>query len=427
MELIALLVVFGVLMVLGVPVAVTMFGASIVYIMLNDTISLANIATKVLSGVSGQSLLALPLYVMAGEIMNQAGITRKLFNLPMAFIGHIKGGLAHVNILASMLFAGMSGAAIADTAGLGKIEMQAMEEEGYDTGFSAAVTAASSCIGPIIPPSTTMIVYAVAAEVSVARLFMGGLVPGIIMGLLMMAYVYFFSSRKYNLPTREKASAKERVKAVKEAILPCITPVIIILGITTGITTATESGALAVIYSVALCYFYTRFNFKQFVEMIKTAGMTTVQICFIVCASALFGYVVTMARVPDIVADFMFNLGASKWVILLLINICLLFLGCFLSITSAILIATPTLVVLANMYGIDLVHLGVIISLNLTIGLLTPPEGWNLYIVSGLAGISFERMVKSVIPFLIPLIVSLLIITYCDQTVLWLPNLLFNN
>ena len=268
MELIALLVVFGVLMVLGVPVAVTMFGASIVYIMLNDTISLANIATKVLSGVSGQSLLALPLYVMAGEIMNQAGITRRLFNLPMAFIGHIKGGLAHVNILASMLFAGMSGAAIADTAGLGKIEMQAMEEEGYDTGFSAAVTAASSCIGPIIPPSTTMIVYAVAAEVSVARLFMGGLVPGIIMGLLMMAYVYFFSSRKYNLPTREKASAKERVKAVKEAILPCITPVIIILGITTGITTATESGALAVIYSVGLCYFYTRFNFKQFVEMI---------------------------------------------------------------------------------------------------------------------------------------------------------------
>ena len=183
---------------------------------------------------------------------------------------------------------------------------------------------------------------------------------------------------------------------------------------------------MAVIYSVALCYFYTRFNFKQFVEMIKTAGMTTVQICFIVCASALFGYVVTMARVPDIVADFMFNLGASKWVILLLINVCLLFLGCFLSITSAILIATPTLVVLANMYGIDLVHLGVIISLNLTIGLLTPPVGWNLYIVSGLAGISFERMVKSVIPFLIPLIVSLLIITYCDQTVLWLPNLLFN-
>ena len=403
MELIALLVVFGVLMALGVPVAVTMFGASIVYIMLNDTISLANIATKVLSGVSGQSLLALPLYVMAGEIMNQAGITRRLFNLPMAFIGHIKGGLAHVNILASMLFAGMSGAAIADTAGLGKIEMQAMEEEGYDKGF-----------------------YAVAAEVSVARLFMGGLVPGIIMGLLMMAYVYFFSSRKYNLPTREKASAKERVKAVKEAILPCITPVIIILGITTGITTATESGALAVIYSVGLCYFYTRFNFKQFVEMIKTAGMTTVQICFIVCASSLFGYVVTMARVPDIVADFMFNLGANKWVILLLINVCLLFLGCFLSITSAILIATPTLVVLANMYGIDLVHLGVIISLNLTIGLLTPPVGWNLYIVSGLAGISFERMVKSVIPFLIPLIVSLLIITYCDQTVLWLPNLLFN-
>ncbi|AOT69395.1 TRAP transporter large permease [Geosporobacter ferrireducens] len=424
MELIALLFTFIALMLLGVPVAMTMFGASIVYIIMDPTLSLANIATKVVGGVSSYSLLALPLYVMAGEIMNSAGITRRLFNLPLSFIGHVKGGLAHVNILASMLFAGMSGSAIADTAGLGKIEMQAMEEEGYDTGFSAAITAASSTVGPIVPPSTTLIVYATVAEVSVARLFLGGLMPGIIMCTLMMMYVTFIASKQYNFPTRSKNSWEDRFVAFKEAIFPLITPVIIILGIVTGITTATEAGAVAVIYSLFLCYYYTRFTLSKFIEIMKAAFNTTAQICFIVIASALFGWVITIAKVPDLVGNYLFALGASKWIVLLLINICLLFLGCFLSITSSILIATPTLVVLASMYNIDLVHLGIVMTLNLTIGLLTPPVGWNLYIVSGLANISFERMVKSVIPLLIPLLISLLIITYFDQTVLWLPNLI---
>lgn len=424
MELVVLLVTFAFLLVIGVPVAMTMFGASLIYIILDPTLGLANVASKALNGVGGYSLLALPLYVMAGEIMNSGGVTRRLFNLPLSFIGHIKGGLAHVNIVASMLFAGMSGAAIADTAGLGKIEMQAMEEEGYDTGFSAAVTAASSCIGPIIPPSTTMIVFATAAEVSVARLFLGGLVPGILMGVIMMAYVAVVCSRKYNLPCRPKASWGERWIALKDAILPCIAPILIILGIVTGITTATEAGAVAVIYSTILFFHYEHPTMAQFKQTLNDAFHTTAQICFIVIASALFGWVITIAKVPDLIAQFLFTLGASKWVILLLINICLLFLGCFLSITSAILIATPTLVVLAQMYGIDLVHLGVLMTLNLTIGLLTPPVGWNLYIVSGLAKISFERMVKAVIPFLIPLFISLLLITYFDQLVLWLPNVL---
>lgn len=424
MELIALLLVFSFLMVIGVPVAMTMFGASLTYVILDPGLSLANVISKALGGVSGYSLLALPLYVLAGEIMNSAGITRRLFNLPLSFIGHIKGGLAHVNIIASMLFAGMSGAAIADTAGLGKIEMQAMKEEGYDVGFSAAVTAASSCIGPIIPPSTTMIIFAIAAEVSVARLFIGGLVPGILMGIIMMMYVSFVSVKKYNLPSRPRATNLERIKAFKEAILPTFAPVLIIMGIVSGITTATEAGAVAVIYSSILCYIYNKPSAKEFLEVMKSAFYTTGQICFIVIASALFGWVITIAKVPDLIGEYLFTLGASKWLILLLINICMLFLGCFLSITSAILIATPTLVVLASMYDINLVHLGVMITLNLTIGLLTPPVGWNLYIVSGLAEISFDEMVKAVIPFLIPLFIALLVITYFDQTVLWLPDLI---
>lgn len=425
MGLIILVITFFILLFLGIPVAMTMFGSSLIYILLNPSIKLANVTTKILSSVSGYSLLALPLYIMVGEIMNSAGITKRLFNLPLALIGHVKGGLAYVNILASMIFAGMSGAAIADTAGLGKIELQAMEEEGYDRGFSAAITAASSTVGPIIPPSSTMIIYAVAAEVSVARLFIGGFFPGVIIGLLMMLYVRAVSTRQYNLPTRAKANKSQIIKAVKEAFLPCLTPIIIILGIVTGITTATEAGAVAVIYSLALSYYYNRFSWKDFMLIIKNSINTTIKICFIVIASGLFGWVITMAQIPALISEFLFSAGIEKWLILILINLLLLFLGCFLSITSSILIATPTLVVLANAYNIDLVHLGVIMTLNLTIGLLTPPVGWNLYIVSELAGISFNKMVQSVLPFLIPLLIALVIMTYFPAIVLWLPNIVF--
>ena len=425
MELIILVISFFVLLLLGVPVAMTMFGSSLLYILLDPTIKLANVTTRILSSVSGYSLLALPLYIMVGEIMNSAGITKKLFNLPLSIIGHVKGGLAHVNILASMLFAGMSGAAIADTAGLGKIELQSMKEEGYDLEFSAAITAASSTVGPIIPPSTTMIIYAVVAEVSVARLFIGGLLPGMIIGLLMILYVQLVAAAKYDLPTRPKANKKQTIQAVREAILPCLTPVIIISGIITGITTATEAGAVAVVYTLCLSYYYNRFSFQDFLLIIKNSIYTTIKICFIVIASGLFGWVITMAQIPALVSEFLFTIGVSKWVLLILINISLLFLGCFLSITSSILIATPTLVVLAHAYHIDLVHLGVIMTLNLTIGLLTPPVGWNLYIVSELAGISFDRMVKSVLPFFIPLLIALMIMTYIPKTVLWLPGLIF--
>ncbi len=425
MELIVLVITFFVLLLLGIPVAMTMFGSSLIYILLDPTIKLANVTTKVLSSISSYSLLALPLYIMVGEIMNSAGITRKLFNLPLSIIGHVKGGLAHVNILASMIFAGMSGAAIADTAGLGKIELQSMEEEGYDKGFSAAITAASSTVGPIIPPSTTMIIYAVVAEVSVARLFIGGFLPGIIIGALMMLYVRFIAARQYNLPARTKASIEEIIKAIKEAFFPCLTPIIIIMGIVTGITTATEAGAIAVIYTLVLSYYYNRFSINDFLNIIKASAYTTIKICFIVIASGLFGWVITLAQIPTLMSEFLLTAGVSKWILLILINFSLLFLGCFLSITSSILIATPTLIVLAHVYNIDLVHLGIIMTLNLTIGLLTPPVGWNLYIVSELAGISFEKMLKSVIPLLIPLFIALIIITYLPQTVLWLPNLLF--
>lgn len=209
MALIMLLVVFAILMFLGAPVAITMIGSSLVYILLEPSMNFSNVATKIVTSVTGTSLITLPLFIMAGEIMNSSGVTERLFRFPLTLIGHIRGGLAHVNVLASMLFAGMSGAAIADTAGLGKIEMDIMEKEGYDKGFSAGITAASSTIGPIIPPSNTLVVYAVAVEVSVGRLFMGGILPGVVMGLLLMLYIALVAKRK-NLPKREKATWGER-------------------------------------------------------------------------------------------------------------------------------------------------------------------------------------------------------------------------
>jgi tripartite ATP-independent transporter DctM subunit len=424
MALVGLILTFVVLLLIGVPVAITMFGASLVYILLDPTVHLASVASKAIGGISSYSLLALPLYILTGELMNSLGITQRLFNFPLSLVGHIRGGLAHVNILASMLFAGMSGAAIADTAGLGKIELKVMEDEGYDKGFSAAITAASSTVGPIIPPSNTMVIYAVVAEVSIARLFLGGLLPGLIMGGLMIVYVSLVACKRYNLPTRPRADFRTVVNSTQQAILPLLTPVIIIMGIVTGFTTATEAGAIAVIYALFLGVVYRKLDFSELLETLKRSAYTTIKICFIVTGSAIFGWVVTLAQIPNLAADFLVTAGASKWLVLIIINVGLLFLGCFLSITASILIATPTLVVIADVYNIDLVHLGVLMTLNLTIGLLTPPVGWNLYIVSELAKISFSQMVKSVMPLLIPLLISLLVITYFPQTVIWLPNLL---
>jgi len=410
-------------MVLGTPVAITMFGASLAYILCEPGLSLANVATKVISGVSGSSLLSLPLFILAGEIMNSSGITDRLFDFPLAFVGHFRGGLAHVNVLDSVLFAGMSGSSIADTAGMGKVEIEMMRKEGYDTGFAAGITAAASTIGPIIPPSNTMIVYAVLAEVSVARLFVGGVVPGLVMAILLMIYIAAVAKKK-NLPRRPKADGKERWRAFKAALFPILTPVILIAGLTFGIMTANEAGAVAVVYASILDICYNGISLARWKENFQKAMVTLSQISFIVIASALFGWVVTYAQLPNMMANFLYNLGAQKWFILLLMNVIMLIMGCFLSINATLMIITPMFVALAQMYGIDLVHLGVIITLNLTIGTLTPPVGWNLYILQGITGLPFEKVVRAVMPFLIMLLISLLLITYIDQLVMWLPSLM---
>ncbi len=425
MALAALLISFVVLMVLGTPVAVTMFGSSLVYILLEPGLSLGNVATKVVNGVTGTGLLSLPLFILAGEIMNNGGVTERLFKFPLALIGHVKGGLAYVNVLASMLFAGMSGSAIADTAGLGKIEMDAMDEAGYDKEFSAAVTAASSSIGPIIPPSNTMIVYAVAAEVSVARLFMGGMIPGILMGAVLCFYIWLHG-RSHDLPKGEKTTWAEKGKAFVKAFFPMLTPIILILGICTGVCTATEAGAVAVVYATILnCIYEKGFKIKDIKRCLDNSMVTMAQICFIVMASSLFGWVVTLANIPSMVANGLYSMGANKYVILLLLNVIFLIMGMFLSINASLLIMTPVVVTLAQMYGLSLIHLGVMITLNLTLGLLTPPVGWNLYIMSAVSGLPFERVVKAVLPQLCALLVALLLITFIPGLVTWLPTFLF--
>lgn len=412
-------------MLVGTPVAVTMFGSSLVYILVDPALDVANVASKVVNGVTGTGLLSLPLFILAGEIMNNGGVTERLFKFPLAFIGHLKGGLAYVNVAASMLFAGMSGSAIADTAGLGKIEMDAMDDAGYDKEFSVAITASSSTIGPIIPPSNTMIVFAVAAEVSVARLFMGGMIPGILMGLTLCVYIWLYSKKHY-LPAEPKSTWKQRGQASVQAFFPMLTPVILILGICTGICTATEAGAIAVIYATILNCVYNRgFKVKELKGCLYNGFVSMAQICFIVMASGLFGWVITLANIPSMIANGLYTLGADKWVVLLLINLIFLVMGMFLSINASLLIMTPVLVTLASMYDISLVQIGVMVTLNLTIGLLTPPVGWNLYIMSAVSGLPFEKVVKAIAPTLIPLVAALLLITYIPGLVTWLPDLLF--
>ena len=409
---------------LGFPIAFALGMSCCLYIMTTGSGGMSLVVESFLNGTNSFTLLALPLFMLSGELMISGGISQRLINFCMSLVKDRPGGLAIVTIIASMFFAAISGSGPATVACIGGIMIPQMIRAGYSKEFSTAAAAAGGALGPIIPPSNTMIVYAVAAEVSVARLFMGGFIPGILMGAALCVYIWFYAHR-HNLPAQPKASWRERGHATIQAFFPILTPVILIVGICTGVCTATEAGALAVIYATLLNCVYNRgFKLAEMHTCFYNAFVSMAQICFIVMASGLFGWVVTLANIPSMIANALYTMGANKYVILLLINLIFLVMGMFLSINASLLIMTPVLVTLANMYDLSLVQIGVMVTLNLTIGLLTPPVGWNLYIMSAVSGLPFERVVKAIVPTLVPLVIALLLITYIPGLVTWLPDFL---
>ena len=382
------------------------------------------LAQKMQFGLQNFLLIAIPLFILTAKLMNTAGITGKIFSFADTLVGFLPGGLAHANVVASLIFAGMSGAAVVDAAGLGQIELDAMTKNGYPKDFSVGVTAASSTIGPIFPPSIPMVVFSFVSGVSVGRLFLGGVVPGVLMAISLMLIVAFYA-KKHNFPRQPFPTFTIAFRGFAEAFFPLLTPIILLGGIWLGVFTPTEAAAVAVCYALIIGVFVMReLSLKDVGRAFIETARETAAIGFLVAASALYGWILMRSGLIIKLAEWLVSISQNPLHILLIINVFLLVVGCFLDSTVAILILGPMLIPVIEKVGIDPVHFGVVMVLNLMIGLLTPPFGIVLFVMVKVSGLKFEEVVKSTLPFLIPLFVVLILIVIFPGLVTALPNLL---
>ena len=461
-------IIFLFLMSGGLPVAMAMAGSALLYILWTGNLPAFVVVHRMISGIDSFPLLAVPFFIFAGNLMNNAGITNRIYNYALALVGWMKGGLGHVNVVGSVIFAGMSGTAIADAAGLGTIEIKAMKDHGYSTEFAVGVTAASATLGPIIPPSLPFVIYGMMANVSVGSLFLAGILPGVLMAILMMCTVAFFAHKngwgadvKFEWLRVIKALTETAVviawpiglwllivkgswpaqitvmgglvvlfaidKIFKfQAALPIMTPVLLIGGMTTGIFTPTEGAIAACIWAMVLGFvWYRTLSFKMFVKVSLDTVETTATVLFIVAAASIFGWMLTATGVTAAISEWVLGYTQNPLVFLLLANLLMLFVGCFLEPTAAITILVPILVPICQKLGIDLVHFGLVMVLNLMIGLLHPPMGMVLFVLARVAKLSVERTTIAILPWLVPLLGSLVIITYFPKLVLWLPKMFY--
>ena len=451
----------------GLPVAMAMAAASLLYLLFVPSSPPFVVVHRMVSGIDSFPLLAVPFFILAGNLMNTAGITQRIYSYALALVGWLKGGLGHVNVVGSVVFAGMSGTAIADAAGLGTIEIKAMTDHGYDAEFAVGVTAASATLGPIIPPSLPFVIYGMMANVSVGSLFLAGIVPGMVMALLMMLTVAYFAHKngwggdvKFDWPTLLKALTESLVVVAWplvvwwlitdlgtqpqvtvlvgllllfaadklfnfQAVLPIMTPVLLIGGMTTGVFTPTEGAIAACVWAMILGFaWYRTLHFKLFVKICLDTVETTATVLFIVAAASIFGWLLTATGVTAAIGQWVLGVTDQPWQFLLLANLLMLFVGCFLEPTAAITILVPILVPICQQLGIDLVHFGLIMVLNLMIGLLHPPMGMVLFVLARVAKLSVERTTMAILPWLVPLLGSLILITYVPSIALWLPRLM---
>ena len=424
MELAILLISVFVLLVIGSPVTVALGVGSLIFILLEGTPSVV-VLHRMVSGIDSFPLIAVPFFILAGHLMNSAGITTRIFNFAKAMVGWMHGGLGHVNIGASIIFAGMSGAAVADAGGLGTIEIKAMRDAGYDDDFSVGITAASSTIGPIIPPSLPLVIYGVMASCSIGELFAAGLIPGLLMGLSLMIMVTLYA-RKRNYPRDAAFSASRLWVSFKQAFLPLQTPTIIIGGILSGIFTPTEAAIAAVAYALILGLFvYRTLTWRHILRVSMDTIETSAAILMIVASATIFAWILIDQQVAVILADALLGFSQNKTVILIIIMAVVLLIGCFMETIAAITILVPVLLPISQQVGIDPVHLGLIVILNLMLGLLTPPVGMVLYVLSKVSGVKFEQCVTATAPFIVPLLIVLAMITFVPDIAMWLPKIAY--
>ena len=452
----------------GVPIAIAMCIASLLYIWMSGLIPPLTVIHRMVGGVDSFPLLAVPFFILAGNLMNSAGITNRIYDFALALVGWLKGGLGHVNVVGSVIFAGMSGTAIADAGGIGTIEIKAMRDHGYPTEFAVGITAASATLGPIIPPSLPMVIYGVQANASIGKLFAAGFIPGALMALFMMVLVsYYAHVRKYGAdvafswPRMGRAFVElGAIVAVSlalyflwsnetlggfvrfgipliavmvadkvfkfDAFMALLTPVILIGGMASGLFTPTEAAVAAAAWALFLGFvWYRTLNWRMLIKISMDTIETTAVVLFIVASASIFAWVLTTTQVTDAIAAWVLSISSEPWVFLLLANIFLLFVGCFMETIAAITILVPVFMPIIAKLGIDPVHFGLVMVLNLMIGLLTPPVGMVLFILQKVSGLSFEQTVKAVLPWIWPLLATLALITYVPQLVLWLPGILY--
>lgn len=417
---------FLVLCVAGIPIAVSMALASIPFVIAGG-VPLNLVAHRMINQLNSFPLLAVPMFILAANLMNTAGITNRLFSLARILVGGFRGGLAQVNIFASLIFSGISGAALADVGGLGNIEIKAMREQGYSAEDAAAITVASATIGPIFPPSIPLILYGSVAEVSGVRLLISGIVPGILIAAALMVMVSVIARKKNYPRDTERLTGKQALRTAVEAIPAALTPALLLGGLLGGWFSPTEIAAVTVFYALFLgTVVYREISWNDVVKMCGETVRSTATIMFVVAAAALFAYVLTIMQLPQAVTAGLLGLSKNPLVLLLMANVILLVAGMILESIAAIMILTPILAPALTMAGVDPVHLGLVVVFNLMIGLLTPPVGMSLYMVSVVGKVPVEKVVKATIPYYIPLVIALAAVTAFPQISTWLPNLIFN-
>ena len=414
----------AVLLLIGVPVFVAIGGAAAIYIIANGIPPLI-VAQQMVSGIDSFPLLAVPFFILAGNLMNAAAITDRLFAFARCLVGHLRGGLGHVNILASVIFSGMSGAAVADAGGLGTVELKAMKAQGYDTPFAVGVTAASSTMGPIIPPSLAMVVYGVTASASIGQLFVAGIVPGLLMALSLHGLVWFLARRR-NYPRDPRASLADLRRSFGRSAFALVMPLLIIGGIVGGITTPTEAAVVAVAYAVLIgAVVYRSLTLTGFVIVLRETFETTAVVMIMVASSALFGWVLVREGVARTFSAALLSVADGPMEAMLVLLVILFVVGMFMETIAAIVLLTPIFLPVLGIYGIDPVQFGVVMVLNLMIGLMTPPVGLLLFVMSRLSGLDLMQTFRATLPFMLPLLVVLLAVAFVPALSLTLPGLLF--
>ncbi len=416
------------LILLGVPIAVSMgLTSAVFFIILGVPELLIMVPARMYSSTTSFTLLAIPFFILAGNIMNTGGMTIRLFQFCQNLVGHIRGGLGHVNVVANIIVAGMSGSAIADAAGVGLVAMNAMSKAGFDRAFSAGVSAAAATIGPIIPPSIPLVIFGCMTGVSVGRLFLGGFIPGLLMGLGLMITVYF-TSVKRGYPTQPRAGLKTLLISFKGAWSAMLAPVIIVGGILSGVFTPTEASVAACFYAIVISVFvYREVSFKRLIEIVWETADQTVRVLFIIAAAGLFGWLLIQQRVPEAVINFLLSLSHNPYIILLIINGILLVLGCFMEAISVMLLTIPIFMPMLDKVGIDPVHFGVVMTFNLMVALLTPPVGMVLYAVSCVGEVPLWDLADELKWHIVALVICLLLITFIPGLVTWIPNLIMGS